>query len=513
MSQPPPTHLLRVEGVNLASVLDDTDDISTRRGASMMLRQAIIEIEQECFTDEAISAGASEGLFVYQGEDPAAKVEEVASFLRQRYVDLTFVVDSVPLNNSKFKTALERVITANRLRQLGQMTLVAPNQAPGSESACALDRLRPAVNKIKKGQDEEEKLVSASVARRRKFGKEQRQGFYNREMQTDRTLIFTSDLQELSTPGLNQNFANLNGKIALIYLDGNKFGKIKDSCKEAAELRKFDRHIRQLRRDYLRAFIDLARNDLDFANHDQLRIEVLLWGGDEILLAVPAWKGIETLEHFFAFSADWNYAGKPLTHAAGIVFCGHHTPIQRSIRSAYELAEQVKKQLEGTQRNAFDYLVLESIDYPTQSLQKFRQLRYGAAAAQRVTPLQPLGLGIEQGWGELRQAIASALQQLPRGALHELASAWVEACKIDEETTEAADATETSEETPPNPTRFEERLARFREVSPDAAHFLNDHIFPRFGIDQTEPDHPGWLHLIELWDYLAPVNTARGDHQ
>ena len=32
-----------------------------------------------------------------------------------------------------------------------------------------------------------------------------------------------------------------------------------------------------------------------------LRIETLLWGGDDLLWVVPAWKGIETLVHFFGF--------------------------------------------------------------------------------------------------------------------------------------------------------------------------------------------------------------------
>ena len=67
---------------------------------------------------------------------------------------------------------------------------------------------------------------------------------------------------------------------------------------------------------------------------DALRLEVLLWGGDEFTLVVPAWKGLEVLERFFQIAARLEFGSDvPMTHRAAVIFCHHNAPILQ-IRTA-----------------------------------------------------------------------------------------------------------------------------------------------------------------------------------
>jgi len=118
-------------------------------------------------------------------------------------------------------------------------------------------------------------------------------------------------------------------------------------------------------------------------------------------MVVPAWCGLDTLSFFFEISGHWEFKAKntknkwqttPLTHAAGLVFAQHKTPLSRLVDLVkYELAEGVKNQLKPKLNelvNGFDYLVLESIDYPTESLHRFRRKVFGNTLTQQHCPLK-----------------------------------------------------------------------------------------------------------------------------
>ena len=66
-------YYLRVEGVNLAHFVYDTQDLSTVRGGSLLLLLAVDEVCQQVQTARLvpISTGASIGLFQYDAADEA----------------------------------------------------------------------------------------------------------------------------------------------------------------------------------------------------------------------------------------------------------------------------------------------------------------------------------------------------------------------------------------------------------------------------------------------------------
>ena len=97
--------LLRVEGVNLSNVLDDTSEISIRRSSGLMLRAAIEQIIKKQKGLKKISTGASVGLFSFIADNPESIQNDVVNLLNDEYQYLTFVVDIesyIPTDSNSF---------------------------------------------------------------------------------------------------------------------------------------------------------------------------------------------------------------------------------------------------------------------------------------------------------------------------------------------------------------------------------------------------------------------------
>ena len=466
---------IRIEGMNIGAVMDDTDDISVQRGASLLLRHAVKAISEEFNEDvEAVSIGASVGLYrVKDGNNPNDLMDRVTGWLNKHsgYRHLTFAVDIT--EESDFRIAAETLVAANRRRQLRQLSLALPGGGDGDE-VCEFDQLRPADGK---GVLKRRNHVSESVRDRFEFGRKSRQEFYEDELATDPGMDFSEDLETLAK---GSGYCNLDGKIALIYFDGNHFGSIQRACQGPDALKRWDDDIQEKRRKYLSALIEMVRSDEAFHNTSkggkvQSRLQVLMWGGDELMLVVPAWRGLDVVQHFYACSRDWEFDGQALTHAGGVVFCSHKAPLMRIRPLAKDLAEVVKGKGGG---NRFEYLVLESIDYPAEPLELFWQRRFGEDLSRVREPL-----GAQDNWNTLRDDFASTIAGLPRRQVHDLALAIVK-----------------------DPGVREKRLERMEQVM-GAAPFGKlcdslDKWFPNQS--QNGGTDWRWLHLLELWDYIAP---------
>lgn len=217
----------------------------------------------------------------------------------------------------------------------------------------------------------------------------------------------SENLEQLSQCG---RFRVLSGKLAVIHLDGNGFGKLQDShCGSDEEQIRFDRRVRGRRAEALahalRGFVPgtggeapLLEAVIPAAEAKQqrpvLRLETLLWGGDEMTLVVPAWLGFEVLLQLFASLGDeaGDDDSTAMTHAAGIVFCHANTPIARMRELAQRLCDSVKVRFDPSKPapNGFDYVVLESIDYPVEkTIDAFFETRYATENAANRTALAP----------------------------------------------------------------------------------------------------------------------------
>lgn len=475
--------LLRIEAVNLSQVFEDTGQISVIRGAGMALREVVRDVkdrlEKRIPSAETIQTGASIGLFRFRVDRETAIDcrDDIVRWLdRDRlYRHFTFVVDLQTL--ADFDQDRERVLALNRFRQFKQPT-VRIGDASETEGPCQVDGLRPATTSAPIGG----KSIPASASIRKRFyhGVLKKRFFVRDETGLSPSAFrFTHDLEEIAE---DKRYGNLNGKLAYLYLDGNSFGKIvgnvADGCQEMEDKirihKEWDHYLQECRRDFLREFIADARARPGFTTaRNRIRLEILLWGGDEILLVVPAWLGFHTLHAFYHAASAWPlFHEQKLTHAGGLVFCQHKTPVHRIRRLAKDLAERVKDK--DRDHDRFECLALESVDYPTESLDRFFSRRYLRLAGSRQ-PLAPI-----PDWDSIVRRLPETVLALPKGQVYRL----VRTALFEPET-------------------FQDRLKRLEQV-------VDSKLFEKAGSDLEAlfgggGDEPWpWLHLAELWDYLAP---------
>lgn len=501
--------LLRIEAVNLAFVIDDTEDLSTRRGGSSMLLDAVRQVQTKFDKQlDPISTGASVGLFALQpaAGDGLQLLKEVRQFLQnpaEPYAHATFAVDLV--QDASFRTASEKAVAANRWRQMRELNFTT---AWGESSrVCGTDEIRPGIEAIRL-PEKKTAWVSASVHARRKAGQDLRQRIYRDILEESLPLEFTNDTESLATfPAKDKIFEhippNLNGKMAVFYADGTGFGGFQRDCQDAAALKKWDTDIRDKRKKLLKALLTwLEQNPWARTDTSELLFETLLWGGDELLFLLPAWLGLQFAEQFFAFTADWHYAGQPLTHAAGLVFAKHSTPISQLQKLAKQLADHGKEK-DRKQQNTLSWVVLESFDHTGDQIEKFWERN-----------------GIPQnGWDKLlltveRLAALRDMQALkdllPRSALvralRSMATGQQEKeHKLLQSTYRSTEQSLTQEQ--------QETLARLWKA------FDSQWQSQLPANDKTGPwsqEHAGWAAreavpwtaLLELWDYLLPDAPA-----
>lgn len=473
-------YLLRFEAMNLAGFIQDTQDLATIRGGSLMLLGAAQDFGQlvtrhwkgEVPEFEAISTGASSGLFRFRAqsdEEATAVRHEVARIFRD-HPDLghaTFSVDVLP--EGDFREAADLLVAMNRWRQFQELTVVVPETPEnGKGKPCEIDGIRPGTAGLS------DAFVSGSVHRRRTFGREMKRKFYRRELDRAGTAhdpaAYVQDLKSLAA----RTGHPLDGKLAVIYIDGNRFGRFRvEHCQDAEELGRFDKWIQGERAKMLAALLGRMESDSTWQTSDGARrIETLLWGGDELTWVVPAWKGWEALEVFF--SRDWVFDGVHLEHAAGMVFCHDNAHIHRITSLANELAGIAKQ---DRSRSLAAYQVLESFDHAGADLELYRGQRRPAGATEKDVLLEARQLSETVG------VLSRARPAIARTKLYKLVKILLREGGAGEELA----------------TQLESQIA-----SSDPGSF--EYLAKTFA-SETTPDGPRlapavWVHLLELWDYL-----------
>jgi hypothetical protein len=275
-------YLLRIEAVNLEQVMEDTNQLSVIRGGSFMAREGPQRFATATPSDfswtwlprllwkagapERISAGASVGLYQLNAPPWLAKrlVNQVIAELNKEYPYLTFAVDIEKLiGENGFQRAHEAVVARNRFRQLQQFSPAASLQE-SPRGPCEWDDLRPATEILTR--DNRDHYVSASVKQR--FGHGSRDGKKNFLLKESGIpdLDFADSFEEIAEHFHDRRLKN---KLAVIYFDGNKFGKKQSACRSADKLRKFDETIRDGRKAFLKKFFNDIRTDEDFKTKDK----------------------------------------------------------------------------------------------------------------------------------------------------------------------------------------------------------------------------------------------------
>jgi hypothetical protein len=265
----------------------------------------------------------------------------------------------------------------------------------GKDSYCSLNGDLPA-----SGVDNT-RIVSASVKNRRMFGRDRKRDFYLNVIQQSKDprraklakkiidLEFSHTLSDLlmSPPDITEGEMpkhsielppSLSGKIAIIHLDGNKFGSRLADMTGIKDQTGFSEMLREAQADMLVELLswyisdDARSNDLiapagysvELQRHvaPRIRLETLLWGGDEMVFAVPAWRGwelvgvLEKALRRFSYKAGRAQVETYLTHSIGLCFTNVKTPVRQMSAMADELSDSAKS-LNGTTDTNFVFSV------------------------------------------------------------------------------------------------------------------------------------------------------------
>jgi len=497
--------LLRIEALNFERTVLDTDKLSVTRGGGLLLREAIVAVaaKVESLGGKGISTGASIGEFqIADANAQAALAAALAVLGASRYDCFTFAA-SLCADNER-----ELAVAQTRFQQFQQLTL-APDLSTNASQACDWTKTRAAIEEVHATENHEKIWVGAGVKARHDFGRGEKLGqetlsgieqFYQRETSPPekveksdwvaaiRKLKFSNEFSEIAT-NAPVPWKRLENKLALIYLDGNKFSAFVKG-KDADEVQRFDACLGKYRKALLGKLVQKAQADSECKNAAPMRLEVLMWGGDESELLVPAWCGFALTQWLFEAMQGWSFDGHELTHAMGLVFFHHKTPVARIRNLARELAQGCKDLMTPPNStppkltNAYDYLVCESIDFPAQPLDEFWQARLRHEYAKAKRPLLPCNADLTE--------LQKALRQLPRSQIYAAA-----ACLAPGQRNETFDA---------RIKRIEEDLGLKAQIDAVTSYFR-----PLLGAadtaDKKKLDALLWVHLRELYDYL-PVETS-----
>jgi len=485
---------LRMEGVNLSTFVEDTQDLSTIRGGSLLLLRAVERV-QEKFSLDPISTGASAGLFrctLRESMSPDGLRKQVEDFLNheEKLQHATSVVDVIEDltgedPNAGFVIHRERLLALNRWQQMQSPTLAVPKNIAASQP-CAFDGVRPATKTSKSGE-----LISESAWVRNKYGRDQKQSLYTKETGLADLPKFVNDLDELSD---DPSQGRLHHKIAVIYLDGNKFGeKQNELCTTPRLQEAFDTQLKDYRRGVLRDLLIKIKSDPTWLYQDRLRMETLLWGGDDLIWVVPAWRGFWTLGFFFDHTRhphQWNIEGENLcrylTHAAGLVFCHHNAPIHRVTALARKLAGLAKEH--SREANHLAYRILESFDHAGLDLEAVREKRCPKIVSQKELILD--GDKMSQVFEPMNEIHG----QLPRRRLYQVPKAL----KPFPENASAEDRKALQK-------TIDEILKGLKEETTKALKELRTCFSTG---ENSEAKFGAWVHLVDLWDYLQGEDTC-----
>lgn len=509
MNPKPPhfTHYLRLEGVNLDAFVGDTRQLSVNRGGSLKLLAAVEAVQSKLGENvQIISQGASIGLWGILAGTPEDILKSARSVLNGDGFEYgTFVVDVVPASGQDFRIPVEASLTSNRWQhmQAAALSIPAKNQTEASQpSVCSMGWMRPADSACK-GMDN--LALSPSVHSRWDFGRRQRQGFYQRVTSLQHLPKFADEFADIaSTTGV------LSGKMAIFYADGNKFGSLQAQlCGTPAKQALWDHFIRSQRKVFLTRFLQeevLPKNEW-LNSKGEIRLETLLWGGDELMFVMPAklgwhfatcffqhFKGLDLKEASLPEGSPFLVEGEPppafesqpLTHAAALIFSQHHAPIERLKRLAKDkIAEAAKKV--SRKRDQLIYTVLESFDHLGSDYEQAMRKRYGNAfdMSHLVLGASEDGLPLHERLARLSDTIKTLSDpklDFARSQLRELVTLLIR-----------------PETAVPPPE--------------DLAKAIEDYFF-RTGKDGKEAlkrlssDFPHYsallIHLEELWDYARP---------
>jgi len=384
------TFLVRIDTVNLRNVFDDCEDLSTTRGGGLAVLNVAQTVQKRLaerqIQAELITGGASQGLLLITAKHANDAESAVRDVLKNdpvlKYVTVLAAAESE--DPKLFSQQHSRLKTRIRWEQMQGPSLVYPELA--GNHVCEIDKLRPTNGS-----------QSSYTQNRKKFGRSQKTDLLRGLVKSDLIPGFdvVSDLNELACG--TEEYGNLKDKIAVLRFDGNGFGALFRECKKREDLGTLSDAIQKQQTDFFRNLLareaDKHQWTTRWCTRDgkKLRIEIFVFGGDEVLFAVPAYLGWEALLAFYDDAGKGKLPGEsgassPISYAGSIVFCHYNAPIHTIRRLASDLVDQAKLDRTGNRApgNLAHYQVLESFDHLGEPVEDYLRKRYAFVKGQNT---------------------------------------------------------------------------------------------------------------------------------
>ena len=490
---------------------------ATIRGGGFYLLSRVNALAQSTqYKDCLITEGASTAVFDIDTDKPEQVREDILKFLYESHdhsepiKEMMFLVEYLK-NQGIFPELMARLLGKIRVVQMqtASVRLFSETFEPSYKAIKhkkqfdQFNQVLPAHQSLTKGEDK--KYVSDFTYNRHEQGRDLRKNIYRTLLEGVPDLKigdykFTNELEELSK---DDNQGNLNGKIAYIYIDGNKFGKLQKEFKSAKEFKYFDRQLQGFKKKLLAKILRLCRS----SNGKKVRLETLLWGGDELKLIVPAWMGWRVASLFYQvaeinkMNLKATLEGKEreceLTYAMGLVFTYHKNPVRNVDEIAAKLVDAAKDGLKSddikypeytrTCGNRMHYVVLESLEtLPTSDYSDFAQSYYRQPAS--LLSLTPQDMKV------LDNFVSMLDVHFSKSRVHLIAKAFHngDAEAYAKELQRRLDVCDADKK---------EKLALIEKIK-----LITGSVFSLDNKVEAAMPSLGlrWLQAAELWDYLLP---------
>lgn len=409
--------IVRVAACNFYETILDTDDLSAVRGGSLLLLEfpkALLKKfeEKNLFEDkQCIAKGASELLFMTTATEEQIKEIYQQFIISESYRYFTFVhaVARLPDENT-FKTTLDKLVRECNLSQYRQPTV---KEYAGEDTVCGFTGVLPATRE----GEEKKQPIAAGVKLRRDAGRRAKQSFYKEYQDTaiPDGKEFANEFSHMR-PNTDEGTGlpeSLKGKMVVLYLDGNSFRKARESdCARREKYRQFSDNVTAHRRKLLTEVVQHVV-DTD-KSHDVLRLETLLWGGDEAMWVLPAFKAWEFMQVVQRNLNDKGIWGDDLTHSCGLLIAPYKAPIKDLRALVNSLGDVAKECPDGRKMNGVQIEFIKGFDLPGLSAGALRGEFLTDGDDHRAFQLDG------SKWGEIDKAMRDVKKNVPRSALQRI---------------------------------------------------------------------------------------------
>jgi len=376
-----------VQGCFLDHVILNTNDIRTIRGASVLLESLALELMNAMASDRPIllRSGGSQAYVSVDGTTDSIR-HKVAAFCktgwRAHMVLRHGVADTLD--------HAERRMRASAYRD---WTIPVPSPAQGSRLD-EIDHARPATDQVADPEGGH-KHVSRRTYDLRDAGARRRPHF-----QIDPVFSFHDMIE---APPENPGMVVAN-KLAVVYADGSGFGALSQAMGGEA----FSKRLADCNAALGKRLVEWVTKCEGWGLHEgRSRLEILLWGGDDMTFVMPAWLLFPFLHQFFDEIGKWDFDGRRPDFRCGAIIAGYKVPIRLLRRMAYDAQDSIKAANLGT--SGFSVDVFESAAPPFGSVLEYRQELYGAGYVSGVDAFRASDLA------QLRRSVHDLLVEDPDG--------------------------------------------------------------------------------------------------